>query len=876
MESRFNYLTAEPLWLEAWSQSGLGRPNRQAGKALFTMVIPPPNITGSLHMGHALDNILPDCLLRLYLMRGSDVLRVPGTDHAGIATQYVVEKNLKIQGIDRNALKREEFENIIKEWAEKTKTGILGQLVKMGCAMDFSRARFTMDETCSRAVRFAFKSLFDARLIYQADRLISWCPRCRSALSDLELEWQTSRGQLHYLKYPMIGGGFITVATTRPETMLGDAAVAVNPKDPRYEKFVGKKILLPLMKREIPVIADRRVESDFGTGAVKVTPAHDPLDWAIGHDHGLPLYSVIGEDGNLTDAAGPYRRLSIKEARKKVLDDLKTQELLEREEPYTHNTAVCYRCATSVEPLVSKQWFLQMAPLRDLAVAAFEKNGQPKFYPEHWGEIYLNWLKNLKDWCLSRQIIWGHRIPVWYCEKCPPICATETPVKCPSCGNAGLKQDPDVLDTWFSSSLWPMSVFGWPQETEDFKRFYPTSLMVTGYDITYLWVARMIMMGLHFTKQVPFAEVYLHGLVRDEKGRKMSKTLGNVIDPQEIQKEYGTDALRYGVLIKSQPGKDTPLNKDIFVGAKNFVTKLWNAGRFLKLEHSKESAKPGPRSQQELLAILDQHAHPSDWWAIGQFNETLAAAQSHLERLDAGGALRKIYDSFWGSFCDWHIEIVKLRRGGCGPAVGLAIYRDFIKILQPFIPFVTHEIAKELGNENSGQEAVLARETWPAPWPRAPKAAEASRLWWRAFSSIVTEMRIIRNDFQINPGQEMIFSAANGEISPEDMSLVEKLTKSKRVNQADGRARVRRTIGSGTWELTVFFDKEWNPAKETARLAGQVGELEKAIARLRDLLEKSDFSSKAPSDVVEKERARLEGLRGRKAKLSDYLTQLGG
>ncbi|MBI2070627.1 MAG: valine--tRNA ligase [Elusimicrobia bacterium] len=870
MEIRFNFKEAEQRWLEIWRKAGLGEPSDGAGEP-FVMVIPPPNITGSLHMGHALDNILPDCLIRFYLTQNRSSLRVPGTDHAGIATQYVVEKNLKTQGIDRNSLTRQEFETVLRDWAEKTKTNILEQMVNMGCLMDFSRTRFTMDEMCSRAVRHAFKALFDRGLIYQGDRLISWCTRCRSALSDLELEHQTQKGKLYCIRYPLRdGSGFITVATTRPETMLGDSAVAVNPGDERYKGKEGQVLTLPLMNRDIKIVADYRVESGFGTGAVKVTPGHDPLDWAIGQDHGLSIYRVVGEDGTITAAGGQYAGLKVEQARKKVVEDLKAQGFLDKEEPYQHNVAVCYRCAQVVEPLISKQWFLNMEPLKKLAIEAYEKRGEPKFFPEHWGGIYFEWLKGLRDWCLSRQIIWGHRIPVWHCAKgCPAAAAVETPDRCPTCGGTDLVQDPDVLDTWFSSGLWPMSVFGWPEATPDFKRFYPTTLMVTGYDITYLWVARMIMMGLYFSERVPFRQVYLHGLIRDAQGRKMSKTLGNVINPQDIQNEYGTDALRYALLAGAQPGRDIYMAKDAFVGAKNFVTKIWNAGRFIKVEWE----KPGSE-------LASGPPHPSDDWMVSEAATVASEAARELQALDPAAALRRIYDSFWGHFCDWYLEIVKIRRSlnsNRGPLKLLTeIYGHYLKMIGPFMPFVSHEIAHELKNLHGWD--LLARESWPSSAPLDEHRREASRHWWHFFSGVVTEIRVLRSDLNIAPGEELAFhleGSKNGVFSETDYLLVESMTRAKRAPEALPGTRIRRPVLEGHIELVVYMSRDWDGRKEAGKLTASAKELDQAIERLEALLEKSDFASKAPPDVVQKERERLSGLKNRRGKIADYLQQLG-
>ncbi|MBI4369613.1 MAG: valine--tRNA ligase [Elusimicrobia bacterium] len=902
MENRFSFLEAEPQWLSQWQKIHLGAP-ANGTEAPFVMVIPPPNITGSLHVGHALDNILPDCLIRYHLSRGRPALRVPGTDHAGIAAQFVVEKHLKSQGVDRNRLSRDEFEAVLKNWAETTKTNILEQLVKMGCVMDFTRTRFTMDSICSRAVRHAFKHLFDKGLIYQGDRLINWCVRCHSALSDLETEWNSVKGRLYYLRYPLEGGGEIVVATTRPETMLGDSAVAVNPNDSRYFDFKGRFVILPLINRRIPIIQDHRIEAGFGAGAVKVTPGHDPLDWAIGQDHQLPIYKIIGEDGLMTAPAGVYQGLAVAKARQKILDDLKQQNFLIKEEPYAHNTAVCYRCAQVVEPLISKQWFMKMDPLRDLALKAYQDNGEPKFHPPHWGELYRHWLQNLKDWCLSRQIIWGHRIPVWHCKSssklkpenfsksnselgtgnleqfssCHPICSEETPASCPSCGSTALEQDPDVLDTWFSSSLWPMSVFGWPDQTPDFKRFYPTSLMVNGYDITYLWVARMVMMGLYLTGRVPFKEVYLHGLVRDSQGRKMSKSLGNVIDPAVIQNERGTDALRFGLIMAMQPGRDIYLSKDSFVSAQNFNTKLWNASRFILQELSKLTpAAP----VKETPANLTHWAHPADFWMIGEINKTIQTFNQEMLRLDPAAALRCLYGAFWGSFCDWYLEIVKLRRlnDRYGNTVSLMrdLLGDFLVCLQPFIPYVTHEITKEF-NSYLAVKTLLALHPSPAPWNVKSDLLQQGARWASITKEMVMEIRSLRADLGLSPTDEIQVhwqNASNHGFNSQDTAIIQGLAKCRFVEPSLSAVKIRRVIDSGNIELTLYPATTWDAARETARFRAELEELDRSVNRLKRLLSNTGFTGKAPPDVIEQERGRLQGCLQRREKFSDYLKQL--
>lgn len=893
MDTRFPFQHVEQRWLKIWADHKIGAP--AAGlqgprQDRLTMVIPPPNITGSLHMGHALDNIIPDYFLRYGLMREQEVLRVPGTDHAGIATQYVVEKNLKAKGIDRNSLSRDEFEKELKEWSRATKTDILEQLTGLGCLFDFSRTRFTMDELCSRAVLHAFSEFFQKGLIYRDRRIINWCPRCGSALSDLELEWTEKKGSLWHINYPVIGGGFLTVATTRPETMLGDAAVAVHPEDKRYSAFLGKRLILPLMQREIPLIADKRVLKDFGTGAVKVTPAHDPLDWAIGQDHNLAQFHVIGLNGRMTEQAGRYALLTVAKAREAVLKDLAAQNLIVKEETHKHNVGACYRCNSVIEPIASLQWFLKMEPLRHLALEAFEKRGEPQFYPPHWGDIYHRWLSGLKDWCLSRQIIWGHRIPIWYClatrpaptseeellsqnivTACPPICCASKPKSCPACGNSRIVQDSDVLDTWFSSGLWPMSVFGWPGATEDFKRFYPTTLMVTGYDILYLWVARMIMMGLYFTGKTPFAKVYLHGLIRDSAGRKMSKSIGNVIDPRQLQKEIGTDALRFALLYSAQPGRDAILSQDLFVGAKNFITKIWNASRFVKQECAKEGSAAKP-----------QLTHPSDFWMAMEINQTIRYIAAEMEKFESGSSLRKIYETFWGSFCDWYLEMAKLRltQGARGSLLGTLkrFLEDLLKLLQPAMPFMTHEIYEQL-KELFRQNTMLALQPWPPYWLLTNQQQEEGKKWWAIFSNVVSEIRSLRSDlgYGLHETVNIQLHGENGirDCLKTDYYLIEGLARCRIVEPETQAHGIKRPIWNGQAELKLLLDQERDLSQEKKKITQTLDATRLGIQKIEAALANPDFIAKAPQEIVAKEKERLSSLQQQGAKLADYLKQLG-
>ena len=632
-------------WLDRQYFRASGDPDKES----FTIVIPPPNVTGSLHMGHALDNTIQDILIRRKRMQGFDTLWLPGTDHAGIATQIKVEDHLAEEGVSRHDLGREKFINKVWEWKEEYHGRITRQLQKLGFSCDWSRERFTMDEGCSRAVREVFVSLYESGLLYRGDYIINWCPRCHTALSDIEVEHEDREGTLTYICYPVSGSAeHIVVATTRPETMLGDTAVAVHPKDARYTHLVGKKVLLPLLEREIPVVADDYVDPEFGSGAVKITPCHDSNDFAVAGRHDLPLVTVIAEDGTMTAAAGRYAGLDRFEARKAVLADLEKAGLTLKVETHTHAVGHCQRCHAAIEPLLSKQWFVRMKPL---AKPAMEKvvNGEISFVPERFTRVYLGWLENIRDWCISRQIWWGHRIPAWYCGCGEVMVSREDLASCPHCGGE-LRQDEDVLDTWFSSALWPFSTLGWPEKTTDLAHFYPTSVLVTGYDIVFFWVARMIFMGLEFMRDSPFHTVYIHGLVRDALGRKMSKSLGNGVDPLEVIAEYGADTLRFALVTGQAPGNDLRFRQENVDNSRNFANKIWNVSRFVLMNLGEYDGAP-----VDLSALSDPDA-----WILHRYNVTVLEVNRLMDRYELGEAARVIYEFLWGDFCDWYVEMSKI------------------------------------------------------------------------------------------------------------------------------------------------------------------------------------------------------------------------
>ncbi|HDD43779.1 MAG TPA: valine--tRNA ligase, partial [Candidatus Desulfofervidus auxilii] len=648
LEKGYNPEKVEKKWYQHWIEKGLFKANLKEKKKVFSMVIPPPNVTGSLHMGHALNVTLQDILARYKKMDGYNVLWVPGTDHAGIATQNVVEKQLKKEGLTRHDLGRDGFIKRVWKWKEEYGHRIINQLKRLGCACDWSRERFTMDDGFSEAVREVFIQLYKEGLIYRGDYIINWCPRCQTALADLEVEHEEREGAFYYIRYLRAdGNGYITVATTRPETLLGDTAVAVHPEDERYKDLEGVKVIIPVVKREVPIIFDDFVDKEFGTGALKVTPAHDPYDFEIGRKHNLPLVKVIDETGKMTEEAGPYAGLDRFECRKKILIDLEKQGLLEKIEPIKHSVGHCYRCKTIIEPLVSKQWFVKTKPLAEPAIKAV-KEGKTRLIPSGWEKTYYEWMTNIRDWCISRQIWWGHRIPAWYCKECGEIIVEkEKPSNCPKCKSEKIIPETDVLDTWFSSALWPFGTLGWPKDTEELKIFYPTSVLVTGFDILFFWVARMMMMGLHFMKEVPFYDVYIHALVRDEKGEKMSKTKGNVIDPLDMVEKYGTDALRFTLVSLAAQGRDIRLSEKRIEGYRHFINKIWNAARFV-LMNLEEDTMP-----------IAEPKNSVDKWILSRLQTIIKKVRNNLDNYDFDKAAYILYHFFWHEFCDWYLEWIK-------------------------------------------------------------------------------------------------------------------------------------------------------------------------------------------------------------------------
>jgi len=847
------------FWIKGEYFRAKGEPSRET----FTIVIPPPNVTGTLHMGHALDNTLQDILIRWKRMQGFDTLWVPGTDHAGIATQIKVEEHLAEEGLNRYDLGREKFLERVWEWKEEYHERITNQLKKLGVSCDWSRERFTMDEGCSRAVREVFVSLYERGLIYRGNYIINWCPRCHTALSDIEVEHEDEKGSLTYMKYPYAQGeGYVMVATTRPETMLGDTAVAVHPGDERYRGLVGKKVVLPLMNREIPVIGDEFVDPQFGSGAVKVTPAHDPNDFMIGLRHELEQVVVIGDDGKMTAAAGKYRDMDRYHCRREVVKDLESLGLIMKVDDHEHAVGHCQRCSTVIEPLLSKQWFVQMKPLADPAIKAV-KEKRTEFVPPRFTKTYLNWVENIRDWCISRQIWWGHRVPAWYCPCGKTIVSRTEPETCPGCGGGELKQDPDVLDTWFSSALWPFSTLGWPEETFDLKHFFPTSVLVTGYDIIYFWVARMIFMSLEFMNDVPFQEVYIHGLVRDALGRKMSKSLGNGVDPLEVIQEYGADTLRFTLITGQAPGNDQRWRQENVEASRNFANKIWNASRFVLMNLGDLTEKDLPEQGNPPTGPFSL----ADRWILHRYNQTVRETTRLMEQYALGDAARELYEFIWGDFCDWYIEMSKIDLYGGqeedqkrSRSVLCFVLDGTLRLLHPFMPFLSEEIWQHLPHK--GEALIVA--SWPEQDPALEFTEEDQDM--SLLMEVIKSIRNLRSEVNIHPRKRCNVvlkpteAAATrvllqGKTYIHHLASTEELEIDPDLKEQPGQALTSVARGVEVYlPLAGLVDLD----KEIARLGKEVNRLEKEAARASGKLNNQGFISKAPPEVVEKEKNKLE------------------
>ena len=867
----YDFRKVEEKWYRFWEARGYFRPSLDPKKPKFSVVIPPPNVTGSLHIGHALNNTLQDILVRYKRMDGFDTLWIPGTDHAGIATQNVVERELAREGKTRHDLGREKFLERVWQWKERFGNRIIEQLKRLGASCDWSRLRFTMDQGLSRAVREVFVRLWEEGLIYRGDYIINWCPRCRTALADIEVEHKPTAGKLWYIRYPLSdGSGEIVVATTRPETMLGDTAVAVHPEDERYRALVGKTLRLPLLGREIPVIADPAVDPEFGTGAVKVTPAHDFADFEMARRHGLPRVKIMDEDGRLTPEAGPYAGLERFEARRRVLEDLEAQGFLVKTEDYEVMLGHCYRCDCVVEPLISKQWFVRMKPLAQPAIAAVE-NRFIRLVPENWNNLYFDWMHRIRDWCISRQIWWGHRIPAWTCVDCGKTSVSRKDLeRCPECGSEKLWQEEDVLDTWFSSALWPFSTLGWPEKTEDLRTFYPTSVLVTSFDILFFWVARMIMMGLHFMGAVPFRTVYIHALVRDEKGQKMSKSRGNVIDPVEVIENYGADALRFTLAALAAQGRDIKLSEARIEGYRHFVNKIWNAARFVLL--NLEGFKPG-EIPVETLPLPSR-------WILSRLSATVERVRDRLEAYEFDQAALTLYHFFWHEFCDWYVETSKLylRAGGeerlLTQRVLHQVLEASLRLLHPFMPFVTEELWQSLPHE--GESIMVAPYPRPEDFPQDPAAEEEMDLLMEA----VVALRNIRADYGLHPTREI--PAVIVSESPEvrdffarEAGLLRLLARAGEVRvEASGRPPAAASAVLSRAEVFVPLSGLVDFRQEAARLEKEKTKVERELRRVKERLANPAFLERAPAEVVEKEKERAQELEERHRRILTNLEVL--
>jgi valyl-tRNA synthetase len=852
----------EDKWYSLWMERGYFKPDTNSTKQPFTIIMPPPNVTGELHLGHALTASLEDIMTRWHRMKGEPALWLPGVDHAGIAAQVVVERMLAKENKTKYDLGREEFTKRMWAWANSCRQTIRKQHMKLGASCDWDREVFTLDEGPSKAVRTTFKSLYDQGLIYRGERIINWCPRCHTAISDLEVDHKDLNGHLWHIKYPLADDPtrFVTVATTRPETMLGDVAVAVNPDDDRYKALVGKKLVLPLMNREIPIVADDIVDMTFGSGAVKTTPAHDQTDFDIAQRHNLPLINIFDQDAKLNGNAGKYAGMDRYAARKLVVEELAQLGLLVLVQDYAHSVGHCQRCTTVAEPTASRQWFVKMEPLAAPAIAAV-KSGEIQILPERFNKVYLNWLENIRDWCISRQLWWGHRIPVWYCKDCgETIVAIEAPTTCHKCCSASVEQDPDVLDTWFSSGLWPHSTLGWPEDNADLNRFYPTSVMETGYDILFFWVARMITMGLHNTGKVPFRTVYLHGLIRDEKGEKMSKVKGNVLNPLTLIDQYGTDALRFGITTGNSPGNDIKLSLNRLEAGRNFANKLFNASRFVISYLNK--IEPGALQITELPA--------EDRWILSRLNRVIGQVNSFMEEFQFGEAERTIHDFIWGEFCDWYIELSKVRlqsEAGHSPLpVLLKVLDNSLRLLHPFMPFVTEEIWQHLRPYLGDTPDSIMIAAYPEADPAEIDAA--AETFVDGLIEVVKAIRNVRAEHKVEAGRwipaELHIGDLAAEMAPyqpiiESLGRVRPLTISDDRIQAESDSE-RLVLVLRDAELVLPLSGMIDQEAESARAARELAETESQVTRLSAMLSNEAFTAKAPPQVVAKERAKLEAL----------------
>ena len=870
LATKYNPSEVEDRLYRSWLDGGYFHAPLDKDKKPYTIVMPPPNITGQLHMGHALDNTLQDILIRYHRMTGYDTLWLPGTDHASIATEAKIVEAMRKEGITKDDIGRDGFLKRAWEWKAQYGGRIIEQLKKMGSSCDWDRERFTMDEGCSKAVNEVFVHLYEKGLIYRGERIINWCPHCLTSISDAEVEYEEKAGHFWHLRYPFKdGSGYLELATTRPETLLGDTAVAVNPNDERYRDLVGKTLILPIVHREIPVVADEYVEMDFGTGVVKITPAHDPNDFEVGLRHNLEVINVLTPDAKIVDDYPEFAGMDTMTARKAIVKALEAEGALVRIEDYSHNVGTCYRCSTVVEPRVSKQWFVKMKPLAGPAIDAV-KNGETKFIPQRFEKVYFHWLENIRDWCISRQLWWGHRIPAWYCDDCGEITVARTaPDKCAHCGSEHIHQDPDTLDTWFSSALWPFSTLGWPDNTEELKHYYPTNTLVTGYDIIPFWVMRMMFSGIEQTGKAPFDTVLIHGLVRDSQGRKMSKSLGNGIDPLEIIDKYGADALRFTLATGNSPGNDMRFSDERVEASRNFANKIWNAARFILMNLSGDEKAP----------YIPENLSIEDKWIISLYNKLVRDVTESLDKFELGLAVQKLYDFIWDIFCDWYIELAKIRLNGedkeakeTVKAVLIYVMSGTLKLLHPFMPFITEEIWQTLPHD--GETIMLS------PWDKYDESrnfpAEESEM-----EKIMAAIKAIRNrraEMNVPPSRkaQLFIETASEDTFRTGAVFMQKLASASEVTVGkDFSLETAVSIITEDARIYIPMAELIDFEAERARLNKELAAAEKQLSQIDAKLSNENFVNKAPANVVQGQRDAAEKLRDKIAMLKDSIASLG-
>ena len=871
MEKVYNPQEIEDKLYRMWEVSGAFRAERVPGKKPYTIVMPPPNITGQLHMGHAMDCLLQDAPIRYHRMKGDPTLWLPGTDHASIATEVKIVEQMKKEGLTKEGIGRDAFLERAWKWKAEYGGRINRQQRRLGASCDWSRERFTMDEGCNQAVRTVFVNLYNKGLIYRGSRIINWCPVCKTALSDAEVEYEEQQSHLWHIHYPAADGGTgVTVATTRPETMLGDTAVAVNPEDPRYKALVGKMVILPIVNKLIPVVADSYVDMAFGTGAVKITPAHDPNDFEVAKRHDLEIIRVTNDDGTMNHLAGKFEGIQEYECRKLIVKELEEQGYLVKTEDYTHNVGTCYRCHTTVDPVTSLQWFVNMEPLAKPALEVV-REGKTKFVPERFSKVYYNWMENIRDWCISRQLWWGHRIPAWYCQECGETVVTlEAPDHCPKCGSARLVQDEDVLDTWFSSALWPFSTLGWPEQTEDVKYFYPTNMLVTGYDIIFFWVARMIFSGIEQMGETPFDTVLIHGLVRDAQGRKMSKSLGNGVDPLEVIDSYGADALRFSLAMGISPGNDTRFSTEKVEAARNFANKVWNASRFVLMNmQSREQIDPAT------LTLPDQ-------WILSRLQKAVAEVTAHMEDGDFGLSANKMYEFTWNEFCDWYIEMAKGRLTGEDEsakrnvrAVLYTVLDSVLKLLHPFMPYLTEEVYQHMPDATG----MLILAPWPEVMPAF--AFETEERQMEGLMEIIRTIRNLRAEMKVAPGKRthitLLPEAGWEEVMAIAEPYLQRLAGASAVTVGvKGETSAEKTVSAvcASAEIRIPLGDLVDLDKEIARLEKEHANLEGEIGRAQARLNNPGFTGKAPATLVEQEQQKLATNQAMLVSLTQRIAEL--